>query len=514
MDKETIQIYDYDANYIYVECTDEGFLSYLSDSFTFQIPHYKAQHTKAYQNGTWDGKIRFFNKRKSLLHRGFLSDMVRLIRESKILKCTYIDEQLYPEIKKNTEMGKDLIAYIKQEIMPMLAEDIEMRKYQARAFVEAIKNLRKLIICPTSSGKTFIMYMILRFYIDCVLEEDEKVLIIVPSLSLIQQTYKELSNVYDVDGFLMNNIHCIYEGQKKNSKKKIYLSTHQSIAKLKPDYFEKFRLVMVDEVHHLNDDSDNIRNILLKCVNAIFRVGLTGSLSNIETAKMTARAFFGKIYKVISTKELERQGHISKSKIYVVNMKYNNYKKTVMNVKSENNYMKEIAFISEFEPRNKKIIDIISKRKGNKLLLFNRVKHGKQLKKFIEEKGINYHFIDGKTSGEKREEIRLKMEEEDDTILLASWQCVATGFSVKKLHYVAFCSTFKAQIKNIQAIGRGLRKHPNKDKVIILDFVDDMRLKGNKKGMRLRNFLYKHSLVRQELYFKEEFEYIQKELEL
>ncbi len=99
------------------------------------------------------------------------------------------------------------------------------------------------------------------------------------------------------------------------------------------------------------------------------------------------------------------------------------------------------------------------------------------------------------------------MEKEDNAVLLASWQCAGTGYSIKKLMYVVFCSTYKSPIKNVQAIGRGLRLHQDKDTVKIIDFVDDMRMKGKKIGSRTSNFLYKHSLKRQELYFRKNFNY-------
>ena len=499
-----IDIYNYDANYIKIYSDDKGLYYTIRDSFTYTVPFYIAKNKKSFKNGSWDGKIRFFDMRKNILYRGFLKLLIKICKDMNV-DINYLDDSLDVELSEDMEMKKELLEYLKT-----LKEKLKykIRKYQAIAFIEGVRNYRKTLICPTSSGKTFILYLILRFYIENVLDENEKCLIIVPSITLIQQTLKELIYEYDNDDIFLDKIHTIYSGKEKDTDKQIIISTYQSLIREKSNYFKDFKLVVVDEVHHLNDESTGIRKILQHCSNAFFRVGMTGSLSDIETSKVVVESFFGEIKDIISTKKLQDSGYISKSKIYVCNLKYSRYEDIVRNLKLEKNYMSEIDFISRFKPRNKKIIELMNKYDGNKMLLFNRVKHGQSLKKYLEENGMKYFFIDGKTSIDERENIRIMMEKEDNAVLLASWQCAGTGYSIKKLMYVVFCSTYKSQIKNVQAIGRGLRLHPDKKIVKIIDFVDDMRISSKKKGCRSENFLYKHSIKRQELYFRKNFNYI------
>lgn len=506
-----VNIYDYNANYIKILSDDKGLYYTIRDRFTYTLPYFIVKHKKSFKNGSWDGKIRFFNMKNKTINRGFLRDVLKICKELDV-KITYIDESLEMEYSEDVEIKKELLEYLKS-LKGVLKYKI--RKYQAIAFIEAVRNYRKTLVCPTSSGKTFILYLILRFYIENVLEDSDKCLVIVPSITLIQQTFKELCYEYDNDEIFLNKIHLLYSGKEKKTKKQIIISTYQSLMREEEDYFKKFKMVVVDEVHHLNDESTGIRKILEKCNNAYFRVGMTGSLSDIETAKLVVMGFFGEIKDIISTKDLQDKGYISKSKIYICNFKYNNYYEVVRQMKLEKDFNSEIDFIVKFKPRNRKIIEIMNKYEGNKMLLFNRVNHGKNLKKYLEEFGIKYYFIDGKTTPDEREDIRIKMEKEDNAVLLASWQCAGTGYSIKKLMYVVFCSTYKSPIKNVQAIGRGLRLHPDKDTVKIIDFVDDMRLDGRKKGSRAENFLYKHSIKRQELYFKKNFDYkVTKNIEL
>lgn len=506
--RDWIKIYSLkDVNDVEIEASDSDLYSIFYEKFSFSLPYVILRNINSYKNGSWDGVKRFFNLNEKTLKRGFLKDLITLCKHYDI-NIDYISEDLKIEIENSKEIKQGLIDYLK-DIYEELNPEFKIRKYQAKAFVNAIENSRRFFVCPTSSGKTFIMFLILKFYMDCILEPDEKILIILPSVSLMKQTYKEICE-YEKTSAIGKNVHMIYSGQEKNSKKQIYLSTYQSIYKKSKKYFKKFKVLIVDEAHHAKAES--ILSIMDKCSRAVYRVGMTGSLNDLKVDKKTMVAYFGEIKEIISIKELEEKGYISKSNILVVNLKYNNYWKYALKYKGD--YQNEVKFISTFNPRNKKIVKLISKYKGNKLLLFNRKKQGKKIKEYVEKLGIKCYFIDGTTPIDTREEIRMQMEKEENAILVASWQCIATGFSIKKLYYVVFCSTYKSPIKTLQAIGRGLRLHKDKKMVRVIDFVDDMRLNKKIRGAKSKNHLYKHSLKRQKLYFKKEFNYKIKEIEV
>lgn len=507
-----IKIYDMDdKNFVRVICDDLGEYINLSNEFTSILPYNKLKYMPAYKDGSWDGIIRYYNRNNKTLYRGFLKELIKYCEFYN--KKYEIDESLIREIKNDNDLKRDLVEYLSKDLYPTLIDGWKIRKYQAKAFISSIENFRKFLVCPTSSGKTFIMYMILRFYIDNILEDDEKILIIIPSVSLIKQTFKELSS-FEKKDIISNRLHVIYSGQDKKSDKQIYISTYQSVYDMPIKYFKDFKCIIVDEAHQATAES--IKKIINKCKNAIYRVGMTGSLNDLDFDKKLLISFFGEIEDIISLKQLNELGFISDSKIFIINLKYNRFTKEVLETKKQKDYMKEVEFISNHVERNKKIVNIMMKKTGNKLFLFNRKTHGKLIKSILEKeyKDTIVYFIDGSTKLEKREEIRMQMEQEDNAVLVASWQCIATGFSIKKLYYVAFFSTYKSSIKNLQAIGRVLRLHPDKKKAYIVDFVDDMRLDKKIKGSKIKNLLYRHSLQRQKIYFSKSLKYVQKTIEI
>jgi type I site-specific restriction endonuclease len=81
---------------------------------------------------------------------------------------------------------------------------------------------------------------------------------------------------------------------------------------------------------------------------------------------------------------------------------------------------------------------------------------------------------------------------------------MSTGVNIKKIHEIILWSNSKSKIKVLQSLGRGLRKHPEKSKIIIFDIVDDMRYKS-KRGKVHSNFLYEHWLERSKYYIEQEF---------
>ena len=70
----------------------------------------------------------------------------------------------------------------------------------------------------------------------------------------------------------------------------------------------------------------------------------------------------------------------------------------------------------------------------------------------------------------------------------------ATGIDLKNVHHIIFAETTKAEITIRQAIGRGMRKLANKNKVTIWDLVD-----------KLDGYSIRHSEVREKIYIEQSF---------
>ena len=110
-------------------------------------------------------------------------------------------------------------------------------------------------------------------------------------------------------------------------------------------------------------------------------------------------------------------------------------------------------------------------------------------------------FVAGSVEGEEREEIRNIVEKEKRSIIVASYGTFSTGVNIKNLHSVIFSSPSKSKVRNLQSIGRGLRKSDTKSSSTLYDISDDLTWKSRK------NFTIMHFVERVKIYNDEKFTY-------
>ena len=117
------------------------------------------------------------------------------------------------------------------------------------------------------------------------------------------------------------------------------------------------------------------------------------------------------------------------------------------------------------------------------------------------EEGRKVFFIHGGVDAEEREEVRRITEEQDNAIIVASYGTFSTGINIKNLHNVIFASPSKSRIRNLQSIGRVLRKGKNKVKAKLYDIADDTTINNRK------NYTLNHFIERVKIYNQEQFNY-------
>jgi superfamily II DNA or RNA helicase len=166
-------------------------------------------------------------------------------------------------------------------------------------------------------------------------------------------------------------------------------------------------------------------------------------------------------------------------------------------------YKDEIDWIVRNRNRNKFIKNLALSLEGNTLILFQFVdKHGKELLQlFGSPEGKQIAYVDGGVDGELREDVRTLAESNDNVIIIASSGTFSTGVNIKNLHNVIFASPSKSRIRNLQSIGRALRKSDNKTKATLYDIADDLTHKSWK------NHTLKHFEQRMRIYGEEKFPY-------
>lgn len=469
-----ITIEKYDETYAKIIC-DPGIAMEISDHFTFEIPG--AKFMPAFKNKMWDGKIRLFNAMSCLLYVG-------LIQHLQVF-CSARDYNIeYDGIDGDTEFS--LIEC--EEFIQWLRPKYEPREYQVEAFVHAVRKRRALLLSPTSSGKSLMIYMLARYY-------GKKTLIIVPTTSLVHQMTSDFVDY----GYSEDKIHKIMEGSNKESDCPIIVSTWQSIYKLPKSWFAKFEVVVGDEAHLFKAKS--LTDIMTKLNQCVYRFGFTGTLDGTQTNKLVLEGLFGPVKKVTTTAELIEQKYAADLNIKCLILKHpDDVRKQIAGI----DYQTEIDYIVTSTRRNRFIKNLALSLEGNTLLLFQFVeKQGKAIYDMIsaEVKDRKVFYISGEVKGEKREEIRKAIETEKNAIVVASYGTSSTGINIRNLHNIIFASPSKSRVRNLQSIGRGLRKSDTKSNATLYDIADDLSWKSKKNHTML------HFIERIKIYAEEKFEY-------
>jgi superfamily II DNA or RNA helicase len=502
---ETIKIKRLNEVYNKIEC--EPSIAYeLNDYFTFDVPG--AKFMPAYRNKVWDGKIRLFNTMTCTLYGG----LNRYLEE-------FCKSRQY-EIEYETDFSSDEFSLIEaKKFVTDLKPKFQPRDYQLEAFVHAVRERRALLLSPTASGKSFIIYLLTRYY-------NAKTLIIVPTTTLVHQLAKDFddygygrmevhvseqrrnqgsSGIRSNSGNSTSNewthgIHKIYAGQEKRSQAQVTITTWQSIYKAPKEWFSQYDVVIGDEAHLFKAKS--LTSILTKLEDCRYRFGFTGTLDGTQTHKLVLEGLFGPVRKVTTTAELIEQKHLADFRIKAIVLSYPDEIRQM--IARAGDYQSEIDYIVRLEARNNFIKNLVLSLEGNTLLLFQFVdKHGRILYDKLEKeaKDRKIFFIHGGVDGEERDKVREIVEKESNAIIVASFGTFSTGINIRNLHNVIFASPSKSRVRNLQSIGRGLRTSDTKKSATLFDIADDLSWKTKK------NYTLLHFMERVKIYNEEKFNY-------
>ena len=472
---DIIKIEKIDEVYLKVHC-DPSVGYELNDYFSFKVPG--ASFIPAVRAKSWDGIIRLYSVLTGYIYVGLLPYIESFCKQREY-EIEYLSDFSPDEYSLH-----EAREFVKSLNVPDI---IKERDYQIEAFTYAIRARRMLMLSPTASGKSFIIYLITQYY-------KRKTLIIVPYTSLVSQLYKDFID-YGFDS--KSNVHMIYSGADKVSDKQIIVSTWQSIYKMPKSYFDQFDVIIGDEAHLFKAKS--LTSIMKKLSSTQYRFGLTGTLDGSQTHKLVLEGLFGAVRKIISTKELMDQGYLAQLTIKCIVL---NYPDEVRKLIAKMDYQTELDYIVRCQARNRFIKNLAISLEGNTLLLFQFVeKHGEVLHKMIkEETNRPVYYVSGKTEVEDREYIRQIVEKKEDAIIIAS-SVFTTGINMKNLHNVIFSSPSKAKIKTLQSIGRSLRTTEHKTEATLYDIADNFTWKSK------HNYTILHFMERVKIYLNEEFKY-------
>ena len=456
----------------------------LSEYFSFMVPG--AKFMPAFKRKVWDGKIRLFNSMTCQMNAGLYAKLCKFAADRHYHIQLKPSEYGLPN-ETNTVDHQKLVKQLNSFKTPFEAHD-----YQYAAIAHAIEKKRCLLISPTGSGKSFIIYNIMRWYLEQ--EMDKRVLIVVPTTSLVEQMYKDFED-YGYDS--TENVHVIYSGKQKETEKSVVVTTWQSVYKLEKEWFDQFGCIFGDECHLFKAKS--LSALMNKCTEADYRFGTSGTLDGTQVNKLVLEGLFGPTKQVTFTRDLQDKKILAKLSIDMILL---DYPAELKRTQSGSKYHEELDFLVGYEPRNKFIRNIALTQTGNTLVLFQYVeKHGDMIYKMIKEKHDNCFYVYGGTDVSDREAIRGIVENSKNAIIVASFGVFSTGINIKNLHNIVFASPSKSQIRVLQSIGRGLRQADNKQNTKLIDLADDLSWEKEK------NFTLKHSAERIKIYTKEQFEF-------
>ena len=471
-----IIIHKKDDVYSQIEC-ERSITKELNEYFSFDVPG--AKFMPSFKNRLWDGKIRLFDIRNNQIYVG-LSEYIYKFATAK--KYT-----ISGGVRTPLEIDIDTV----KSFIDGLKSTVKIRDYQLDAVQHSIRNGRSILVSPTASGKSFIIYILIRYYLESQqILDNSRILLLVPRSSLVEQMYTDFQDYgWDSEKYC----HRIYAGKDKTSPKLVHISTWQSIYQLPKKHFEKYKVIIGDEVHTFAAKS--LKTVMHKTTDCPYKIGLTGTLDDAESHHLVLEGLFGSVKKVTTTKQLMDSKQISDLKIIGIVLTYSKKECIIRD------YNKEIKFITEHPQRNNLIRNLCIDLKGNTLVLFSLIKHGQLLHELIKERAhVNRKtfFVFGGTDSETREKIRGIVETERDAIVVASFGVFSTGINIRNLHNIIFASPYKSRIRNLQSIGRGLRTHESKAIAKLYDIADNFNN---------NNHTIKHFISRIGIYNQEEFDY-------
>tara|TARA_B100000900_G_scaffold71647_1_gene56994 strand:+ start:1222 stop:2694 length:1473 start_codon:yes stop_codon:yes gene_type:complete len=480
---ETIRVRKLNHATLRVEC-ERGVGAELREFFSFYVPGYKFM--PAYRNRLWDGKIRLYNQITGEISAGLFPQILSFA-ESREYEID-IEETDYG----NPNIGNTIDPEFMMKFIEALKLPFKIRDYQFDAVCTGIQRKNAILLSPTGSGKSLIIYVLMRYLLSA-FEND--ILIIVPTTSLVEQMYNDFKTYgYDVE----RHCHRIYSGKDKNTNKRVIISTWQSIYRFQPDWFSRFGTVFGDECHGFK--SKSLTTIMNKCVEAEYRFGTTGTLDGALTHELVLQGLFGKVYRVTSTRALQDSDTLAKLSIRRIILQY---EEKIRKDFGKKTYQEEIEYVVTNDKRNTFIKNLTLDLKGNTLVLYNYVeKHGKPLYKLIKdeaEESRKIFFVSGETAATDREAIRAIVEKQKNSITVASLGTFSTGINIRNLHNIVFASPSKSQIRVLQSIGRGLRKTDDGKSTTLYDIIDDISWKSKK------NFGILHADERLRIYGREKF---------
>ena len=363
-----------------------------------------------------------------------------------------------------------------------------LRNYQEEVIQKAIKLGTGTCVLGTGAGKTFTTAALIENFYRASSDPDTfKCLMLVPDLGLVTQTFDEFINVG-----------ITYKCTKWTGKTKPDFTANVIVANIgiiqsqfeDHDWLRHIDLLVVDECHKIT--AGNKISKIVQQIKTPNKFGFTGTLPEDQLNKWSIIGKLGPVIYEKTSYDLRSEDFLTSVNVKVMEINYS----PRPHFSGPTGYRDELDYIYNNDRRNTIIQKLVSKLEENTLIMVNHIAHGEVVEEYLRKiEGKHVYFIQGSVDVEERERIKQIMETETNVVVIAISAIFATGVNVKNLHNIIFASGGKSFIRTVQSIGRGLRKHDSKDKLVIFDMCD------------LLNYGMAHCDKRKAIYEKEKIPY-------
>ncbi len=354
-----------------------------------------------------------------------------------------------------------------------------LTKKQEKTMKELLKHDVGILCATTGFGKTVVGAKIIS-------ELKMNTLVIVNRNNLLEQWKEKLSYFLGISKKEIGQI----GASKENQNGKLDVASFQSLSRKDnlEELIKGYGFVIVDECHHVA--AFNFEKVL-KAVRSKYVYGLTATPTRKDGWHKIIYMQCGDIRVRVSNKELEQ----SKGMEHKVIIKKTKYKYVKMNEKEKISLSEILNDMCHNSFRNSMIIEDINKcvLEGRvPIVLTERVEHLKILKEGLENLGVPVVVYKGGMGKKKAREIQDIIKEADKKgstrVILATCSSIGEGFDDSRLDTLFLTMPVSWKGRIIQYVGRLHREHEGKKKVIVYDYVDNMKLLEKIYYRRLKGY--------------------------
>ncbi|MBI9017347.1 MAG: DEAD/DEAH box helicase [Phycisphaerae bacterium] len=378
---------------------------------------------------------------------------------------------------------------------------MKLRKYQQQAIDAVYDYLRNndgnpCIVLPTAAGKSHVLAQICA---DAVTLWNGRVLVLTHVKELIEQNAEKISYYLD------NKLTGIYSAglNSRDTDKPVIVAGIQSVYKRACE-LGHFELIIIDESHLLNPDSETMYQQFLtdmKAVNPDVRViGLTATPFRLKGGMICSEEnILNEVCFEIGVKELISQGYLCPLKSKAGKRKADT---SGLHIRGGEFIASEVEQLMDdnmlVDSACREIIEQTIDR--NSVLIFAAsVKHATHIQKTLKNKtGLDIGLVTGETSAIDRAEILARFkgesiqkdffsEPEGPLKYLVNVNVLTTGFDAPNIDCVVLLRPTNSPGLYVQMLGRGFRLHESKDDCLILDFGGNIIRHGPVDALQIKN---------------------------